>query len=549
MSIDIKSEKQSKRDGREKVDKFRRFAAQFIATTAENLLLFDMGCCHAFPFLIIAALTGLTNKHNLNETLSVTAVEASWLASIGFVFEICGSIFSALITDALGRKFAMMIVNVPLVIAWFMMYTASNTFHIFIASILLGLGAGLMESPIITYVGEICEPTFRGVMVAYTHVGWSLGMILVATLNTLMPWRMVGLVCMIVPIFTTIALSIVPETPLWLLSRNRQEDALKSLRWLRGWVHKESVNQEFQELQRYSERYKSCEVCIKKDLKCSHPLPTFYERLQELKRKPTLKPFTIVMILFVISSFVSTFSMSSYIVQILKAYNVPMEPDQAAAVLSYVNNLGNISFLCLIRFTGKRYLYLTMMTLLLLSAVTLCAYGFLILPNGYTSFPDLTPNFALENKTLGYIPFFCIIVTNFCMYCGINAMPWQMISEVFPYKTRGMATGLTAALSYVLSFVSTKTFYSLDTTLSMPGVALFNCIMIVFGLISMYKILPETENRTLEDIEMHFADNSKKITDRKIDQMYPDANVKESNEMPTRSSSIVGIDEQFKPNN
>lgn len=32
----------------------------------------------------------------------------------------------------------------------------------------------------------------------------------------------------------------------------------------------------------------------------------------------------------------------------------------------------------------------------------------------------------------------------------------------------------------------------------------------------MSLILPETENRTLEDIELHFADNSKSITDRKI---------------------------------
>lgn len=53
-------------------------------------------------------------------------------------------------------------------------------------------------------------------------------------------------------------------------------------------------------------------------------------------------------------------------------------------------------------------------------------------------------------------------------------------------------------------------------TLSLPGVALFNCAIITYGLILMYKILPETENRTLEDIEMHFADESKKITDHKI---------------------------------
>lgn len=34
-----------------------------------------------------------------------------------------------------------------------------------------------------------------------------------------------------------------------------------------------------------------------------------------------------------------------------------------------------------------------------------------------------------------------------------------------------------------------------------------------FSLIAMYFILPETENRSLEDIELHYADDTKKITD------------------------------------
>lgn len=37
----------------------------------------------------------------------------------------------------------------------------------------------------------------------------------------------------------------------------------------------------------------------------------------------------------------------------------------------------------------------------------------------------------------------------------------------------------------------------------------------------MYKVLPETENCTLEDIELHFSDNSRKITDRKIMKSSP----------------------------
>lgn len=55
------------------------FGLQLVATTVENMLLFDMGLCNSFPFLIIAALTGIPNEHNRNETLSLTPIQASWL--------------------------------------------------------------------------------------------------------------------------------------------------------------------------------------------------------------------------------------------------------------------------------------------------------------------------------------------------------------------------------------------------------------------------------------------------------------------------------------
>lgn len=56
----------------------------------------------------------------------------------------------------------------------------------------------------------------------------------------------------------------------------------------------------------------------------------------------------------------------------------------------------------------------------------------------------------------------------------------------------------------------------METSWSLPGVTLLTCGIIGLGLISLYSILPETTNRSLEDIEHHFSDNSKKITDRKI---------------------------------
>lgn len=52
---------------------------QFVATTVKNFLLFGMGMCQAFPGIVIPALTGIPNEHNRNESLSLSAVEASWL--------------------------------------------------------------------------------------------------------------------------------------------------------------------------------------------------------------------------------------------------------------------------------------------------------------------------------------------------------------------------------------------------------------------------------------------------------------------------------------
>lgn len=136
-------------------------------------------------------------------------------------------------TDYLGRKIGMMVVNVPFAIAWFLMYQASDVSHLFIANSLLGLSVGLMEAPIMTYLGEISEPATRGILISYTNLGTPLGGFVVFFLNTLTTWRTVGLICLCVPILTVVALTFVPETPHWLIGKGRIERAERALCWLR----------------------------------------------------------------------------------------------------------------------------------------------------------------------------------------------------------------------------------------------------------------------------------------------------------------------------
>lgn len=121
----------------------------------------------------------------------------------------------------------------------------------------------------------------------------------------------------------------VPETPLWLLSKNRKDDAQKSLQWLRGWVSPQAIEKEFSEMQRYSENSNSCIPCQKANIKCSHPPANLQEKLKELIRKRTMRPFFIVMFAFAITQFSGMTSIRPYMVQIFKAYGIPMDANVA----------------------------------------------------------------------------------------------------------------------------------------------------------------------------------------------------------------------------
>lgn len=91
-------------------------------------------------------------------------------------------------------------------------------------------------------------------------------------------------------------------------------------------------------------------------------MPSFFEKIAEFKRKRTLQPLFIVVCLFSILHCTGVWAMQPYTVQILTAYEIPMESDKATALLSFVHIFACFVFFFVIRFTGKRRLYLTTAT-------------------------------------------------------------------------------------------------------------------------------------------------------------------------------------------
>lgn len=121
----------------------------------KNLLVFDLGLAYGFPTVLIPVLRGYMSERYPHETLHFTAEHSSWYGSIGLLTEPMASLISGWFTDTLGRRLTMVLVNIPHIAAWILIYCATSTVEIFVAGALLGLGIGMMETCVIAYVGEI----------------------------------------------------------------------------------------------------------------------------------------------------------------------------------------------------------------------------------------------------------------------------------------------------------------------------------------------------------------------------------------------------------
>lgn len=80
----------------------------------------------------------------------------------------------------------------------------------------------------------------------------------------------------------------------------------------------------------------------------------------------------------------------------------------------------------------------------------------------------------------------------------------MLIGEVFPVNVRSAASGLSSGLGYIFAFLANKLFLSMVATLTLSGTFWFYSAVAFVGCIIFYFTLPETEGRTLLEIEEHF---------------------------------------------
>jgi hypothetical protein len=147
--------------------------------------------------------------------------------------------------------------------------------------------------------------------------------------------------------------------------------------------------------------------------------------------------------------------------------------------------------LLLVHSAGKRFLSLCCTSVCFVACLLLGLYAFMV-PGGV---PD---------PAARWLPLALFIVLSFAQSI-VSQMPWTLLCEVFPYRTRGLASGITAAVCYVFLFLASKTYLDIEYGLQLHGAFWFYSGVSFFGFLFLYFRLVETEGKTLEEIEHHFS--------------------------------------------
>lgn len=77
---------------------------------------------------------------------------------------------------------------------------------------------------------------------------------------------------------------------------------------------------------------------------------------------------------------------------------------------------------------------------------------------------------------------------------------WVMVSEIFPNKIRGQAVAIAVMLLWTANWIASTTFPPLNDMFG-PGAFLIYGLISTFAFFFMWKFVPETKNKSLEEIE------------------------------------------------
>lgn len=446
-----------------------------------GMLSFGMGL--ALPAITLNQLTDPSAPIHLDKS------EASWFASVSSITCPFGSLLTGYLLDKVGRKWTLIVSNLIALTSWALMaLTVQQDHHIvfiqlLMSRLLIGLAMGMASSPSGVYSAEIALPKIRTRLILGGSLAISLGVLAVYVLGYFIrsDWHLVASLLLGFQIVSVLMMIPVIETPGWLLSKGRFQEAKASLSYFRGLEKDEThdeVDTEFELLMKsMNSGGNDRKIPFRKSLR----LPEVY------------KPLLIMCGLLFCSQWSGIYVVVVYAVQIASGTESTMDPLLCAVFIGLARVLTTFLLGFILEKMGRR------------QAVMISAFGMFVCMFLLAHSKSIPIPYFSAITMIGYIVFSAL---------GIWTLPFFIAAEVFPQNVRGVCSGLIGFFVYVMAFLILKAHPYFVDWMGYSHVLMFYALVALLSVLFVYFCLPETKGKTLQDIEEYFRTGKKGVQER-----------------------------------
>lgn len=389
----------------------------------------------------------------------LTRQEVSWVGSINFIGAILGTFLWGRLSDRFGRKATSLIIGVPFIVGWATVLFASNTVFLYIGRVIVGLGCSgaMINTPM--YVTEIAQDEIRGALGSFLMGSVNTGCLFCYIVGAFVGYQTLTSVCLAIPVIYILAFVWIPDSPVYLYTKGKTEQAEKAMQWFRGG----DIVQAEKELMRLQGRARRT---------------VGYKTLVE--SKGTIKAMLIGFGFIFGQQFCGILAILTYTVTIFKEAGSSLPPYVAAIIVGSLQCGASFLSSALVDKAGRKSLLGASYFFMGVCLVTLAAYF-------KYDLPSWIPVLSLSLHVIAYS-------------IGAGPIPFIVMAEIFTPDVRGIAMSVIQLLGTSLSFASVKLFPTLMSFLGQDGCFLFYgvcCIVLVFFTIFG---VPETKGRPLQAI-------------------------------------------------
>lgn len=402
-----------------------------------------------------------------------------------------------------GRKPANITTLVFCAVGWLGVVLAPNKEVLLASRGFQGVSMGMVATLGPLLIGEYTSPRNRGAFLMSISVVIGFGVLSTHTMGSYLDWKTTALICIGLSIFTLVLAILSPESPSWLADHGKYDQCRRTFRWLRGDNEEEELEKMIQasEILR-NEKNNQPQVSLK--VQANNTLR--YLR-QILKKNEFYKPIIIMFHIYAMAQWCGVNFFVSYVYDyILTAVGHDVNLPVMAISLDVQRIVSSTVALIFIKKVKRRTLIfsvvgLNIVTLLLLSLYT------------YAKDNNLMPFDNYYNYYIGTALIHLLVLT-FSM--GALPMSFILAGEIFPLQFKSIAGGFSCLFFSINLFICVKTVPYLINSINIYGLYLLYAGLLIYFLTVLGFILPETKDKTLQDIEEEFRGKTKSMKMEKI---------------------------------